>query len=192
MLIDFKGYTLDCLISGRLELTASRLTDMLNDAASIALHDVVLEGLVDGAIVRVPEFTLQRDELLAARATGPRGSAARRIATIPHRLQAQIGPYTVLGRLHAPPGISAGGSLYDRGPMLPLTDATIAYVIGGVVEVRDAATLIVNRDLASWLKDVETGVDVDPATRRPVLPPGRRPVGATGDVPTRHTVRTRA
>mgnify|MGYP001586755379 CR=1 FL=1 len=61
MLIDFKGYTLDCLISGRLELTASRLTDLLNEAAALVLHDVVLEGLVDGAVVRVPEFTLPRD-----------------------------------------------------------------------------------------------------------------------------------
>ena len=31
MLIDFMGYSADCLISGKLDLTAPRLTDMLND-----------------------------------------------------------------------------------------------------------------------------------------------------------------
>ena len=39
--------------------------------------------------------------------------------------------------------------------MVPLTDATIAYVIAGLLEVRDCPTLIINRELASWLRDAE-------------------------------------
>ena len=81
--------------------------------------------------------------------------AAALDATEQHRLQAQIGPYTVLGRLHAPPGTEALSSLGEREVMVPLTDATIAYVIAGILEVRDCPTLIINRELASWLRDAE-------------------------------------
>src|SRR4051794_6460087 len=104
MLIDFQGYSADCLITGRLELTAPRLTDMLNEEPTLRLTDVVLEGLVDGRRIMVPSYTLHRDELYAVKVTGPRGSKALRIVTVPHRVQAQIGPYNVLGRLNAAPG----------------------------------------------------------------------------------------
>ena len=43
-------------------------------------------------------------------------------------------------------------SIESRGVMLPLTDATIAYVVGGILEVRDATTVIINRELASWVR----------------------------------------
>jgi hypothetical protein len=165
MQIDFMGYSADCLISGHLDLTAPRLTDMLNDEPTISLTDVVLEGLADAQRIRVAAYTLHRDELYAVKVTGPRGSKALRIVTIPHRVQAQIGPYNVLGRLNAAPGDAPIKSLATRGCMLPLTDATIAYVVGGILEVRDASTVIINRDLASWVKatDVETEIDVEPA-----------------------------
>jgi hypothetical protein len=71
----------------------------------------------------------------------------------------------VLGRLNAAPGTDAIGSIAERGLMLPLTDGTIAYVVGGILEVRDATTVIVNRELASWVRaaeseDVPTSVEV--------------------------------
>ena len=37
----------------------------------------------------------------------------------------------------------------------PLTDATIAYVVGGVLEVVDAPTLIINRELAAWYREAD-------------------------------------
>ena len=104
MLIDFTGYSADCLISGRLELTAARLTDMLNEAPTIHLTDVVLESLADARRITTETYTLRRDELYAVKVSGPRGSEALRIVTVPHRVQAQIGPYNVLGRLNAAPG----------------------------------------------------------------------------------------
>jgi len=39
--------------------------------------------------------------------------------------------------------------------MIPLTEATIAYVIGGVLEIRDGGTIIINRELATWVRDPE-------------------------------------
>jgi hypothetical protein len=155
MLVDLIGYAGDCLIRGHLDLRAERLTDQLHDDPAVRLTDVVLEGLVDGRRVAVPEFVIRREDLCAVVAVGPRGARRLRIATTPHRLQAQIGPYTVLGRLHAPPGTDAIRSFAERDLMVPLTDATIAYVVAGIVEVRDVPTLIINRELASWLRDAE-------------------------------------
>jgi hypothetical protein len=164
MQIEFRGFSADCLITGKLELTAPRLTDMLNRDATLELTDVELEGLVDGRRIAISQYTLRREELYAVKVTGPRGSRALRIVTVPHRIQAQIGPYNVLGRLNAAPGMDAIATIADRGVMLPLTDATIAYVVGGILEVRDATTVIINRELASWVRGAEAEAsDPEPA-----------------------------
>ena len=155
MLIDFRGYAAGFIVSARVDLTADRLTDQLNRDAPLDLAEVTLESLVDGRTVTIDQLILEPRELFAAKALGPRGDAAQRIVTVEHRLQAQIGPYNVLGRLHAEPGLSAMESVLSRWPMIPLTEATIAYVIGGVLEVRDAGTIIINRELATWVRDPE-------------------------------------
>jgi hypothetical protein len=164
MLVDFTGFAGDCLITGRLDLRAARLTDQLNAEPTVHLVDVLLEGLLDGRQVSAPTFTIRRADLCAVKAGPPRGSRRLRAATELHRLQAQLGPYTVLGRLHAPPGAEALRSINDRDVMVPLTDATIAYLIGGILEVRDAPTLIINRELASWMRDA----DADPVGPPPL------------------------
>ncbi len=158
MLVDFTGFAGDCLINGHLDLRAERLTDQLNAESELHLTDVLLEGLLDGRQVATPTFTIGRSDLCAVKAGPPRGSHRLRAATELHRLQAQIGPYTILGRLHAPPGSKALQAIQEREIMVPLTDATIAYVIAGILEVRDVPTVIINRELASWLRDA----DVDP------------------------------
>jgi hypothetical protein len=155
MHLDFRGFSADCLIAGKLELTAPRLTDMLNTETTLHLTDVVLEALVDGRRIAVPAYSIRRDEIYAVKVTGPRGSKALRIVTVPHRVQAQIGPYNVLGRLNAAPGTDPLRTMTNRGVMMPLTDATIAYVVAGILEVRDAATVIINRELASWVRAAE-------------------------------------
>jgi hypothetical protein len=155
MLIEFQGYSADCLIAGRLKLTAPRLTDQLNATGLLELTDVLLEGLADGYRVTVPTYTIPRDELCAVRVTGPRGSRSLRVTTVPHRLQVQIGPFNILGRLNAAPGADVFSNLVGGHVMLPLTDATIAYVVGGVLEVRDVSSVIVNRELASWVRTAQ-------------------------------------
>lgn len=170
MLVDFKGYGLDFIIVGRLELTASRLTDMLNETPTLELRDVVLEGLLDLARVSVPDYSIGRDELLAVKVAGPRGMRLQRMPTTRHRLQAQLGPYNVLGRIHTGPGETVPRSVSNRGPMVPLTDATIAYVVGGILEVRDAATILINRELANWVRDEETNTLVV-SDRMPIRAP---------------------
>ncbi len=85
--------------------------------------------------------------------------------TAQHRLRAQIGPYTVLGRLHEPPGVDALARFNQRDLMVPLTDATIAFMVGGIMDVRDWSTLVINRELASWYQsaDAESNLDATPA-----------------------------
>lgn len=169
MHIGFIGFAGDCLISGQLDLQGERLTDHLNAQPLVTLGDVVLEGL-DGGLVDVATFTIERSQLCAVLATGPQGAPTLRIPTDDRRIQAQIGPYAVLGRYHGLVGATSLRSFSEREPMVPLTDATIAYVVDGILEVRDAPVLIVNRDLATWYRDPD---DADTGDR-----PGRRATGA--------------
>ncbi|MEK6720235.1 MAG: hypothetical protein AABZ33_06130 [Chloroflexota bacterium] len=171
MHIDFTGFAGDCLISGRLDLQGDRLTDHLNAHPRVTLTNVVLEGL-GGGRVKAATFTIERSELCAALATGPRGARILRVPTDERRLQAQIGPYAVLGRFHGPVGDTTLRSFSEREPMVPLTDATIAYVVNEILEVRDAPVLIVNRELAAWYRESD---DDEPKIRlERERRPGRR------------------
>jgi hypothetical protein len=152
--IEFTGFAGDCIITGRFALEAKRLTDQLNAVPTVPLEDVVLDGL-DGQRVTIPTFTIDRTELCAVVVRGPRGRRALRIATDRRRLQVQVGPYVVLGRYHGALGATSLRSFAERDPMVPLTDATIAYVVGGVLEVVDAPTLIINRELAAWYREAD-------------------------------------
>ena len=66
--------------------------------------------------------------------------------------RSHTGRISVLGYLHAFPGADPLASLLRRDPMLPLTDATIVTTAGGRVDARDTATIIVNRELAEWIR----------------------------------------
>ncbi len=166
MHITFTGFAGDCLISGQLDLQGDRLTDHINARPSLVLEEVVLEGL-DGGRVTADTFTIERSQVCAVLASGPRGAKARRIPTDERRIQAQIGPYAILGRYHGRIGATSLRSFFERDPMVPLTDATIAYVIDGILEVRDAPVLIVNRDLAAWYRDPDEIRDDDRSEQPP-------------------------
>jgi hypothetical protein len=171
MFIDFTGFAGDCLINGKLDLRAPRLTDQLNADPLVRLVDVELEDLENARRISAPDFTIERSQLCAVRVTGPRGSRALRVETTPHRLRAQIGPYTILGRLHQPPGTDPLTSLEQRDLMVPLTDATIAFMVGGVLDVRDWPTLVINRELASWFRAADE--DGEPLAAAPKAEPAR-------------------
>ena len=66
-------------------------------------------------------------------------------------MQLKVGPYTILGNLHLPEGMDPEDRVRKREPMVPLTNATIAYSLGGRVVVRDVGTVIVNRVLVEWI-----------------------------------------
>ncbi|MBA2558178.1 MAG: hypothetical protein H0V12_12685 [Chloroflexi bacterium] len=152
MNIDFAGFAGDCLVRGQLEVGSERLTDHLNGSPVYTLRDAQLESLDDGHTVFVEEVQLERDELYAVEGTGTRGMQGRRIYTVRHRLVIHCGPYTVTGNLHTTPGGLPLGAVGLRRAMVPLTDATIAYLRTGELRTHQAATLIVNGHLVDSVR----------------------------------------
>lgn len=149
----FTAYAGDCTISGRLEVPeGERLTDFLNREPTPIIAGVRLEGLLDGRLLDLDELALDRDDLYAVEAHEPRGETARRIHTVKHRIEIRTGPYTVLGHLHTMPGGQPLASIGRRPPLIPLTGVTIAYGRHDGLRVRDIETLIVNRELADWVR----------------------------------------
>jgi hypothetical protein len=164
--IEFNAFSGDCRIHGRLTLFGDRLTDMLNDQKQFRVSKVTLESLEDGHTLEVDSIVLERTDLLIAIATGPRGLGSRRIETDWVRMQLGIGPYVVAGELHAEHGADPLRSAAMRRPMVPLTAATVAFTSGGEIQVVDAETVIVNRELVEWI--VPTADEADHFPEVPV------------------------
>lgn len=150
-LIDFIGFAADCTITGQLTMFGDRLTDFLNGQERYHLHRVEFESLEDGHRLAVDGISVAREDLLAVVATGPRGSIRERVALKTNRCHVSVGPYLILGRLHSQPGVDVVASVSGRGPMVPLTGATIAYEVAGSIIARDVGAIIVNRLLVDWI-----------------------------------------
>jgi len=149
--IDFIGFAGDCTIAGKMTMFGNRLTDFLNGQARFLVHHLEFESLDDGRRVALDSVSLERDDLFAVVATGPRGSEKQRVSRQTNRLQLSVGPYLILGRVHVKQGSDAVSSVLKRDPMIPFTDATIAYEVAGAIVARDVPTIIVNRQLVDWI-----------------------------------------
>ena len=149
--IDFAAYGHECLFAGRLRLDADRLTDMLNSTDELDLVDVVGLGL-DGGIVEADRVSVSRGELVAVKAGDPRGRPSLRRPTRQVAVAAGSGRYLMYGYIHGRPGADPLIHVGRRPPMIPLTDATIAYDTPNGWKHDDASTLIINRDTADWLR----------------------------------------
>jgi hypothetical protein len=150
-LIDFVAYASECLLAGLLRLDADRLTDMLNTTDELELIDVVALGF-DGRIVESDRVVVPRSELVAVKAGDPRGRPSRRHRTRQVAVAAGAGPYVMHGFVHGRPGADPMVHIGRRPPMIPLTDATIAYDRREGRRHDAASTLIVNRDIADWIR----------------------------------------
>ena len=126
-MVDFVAYAEDCVLSGRVRLSADRMTDLLNQHEEVQLVDVHGPAAPDAGALEANEVQVRRDEILFVHAAGPRGEAGRRRRTLQHPLAMQLGPYQVRGYLHALPGSPPLVSIRSREPMVPLTDAWIEY-----------------------------------------------------------------
>jgi hypothetical protein len=149
--VEFVAYADDCRLFGHIRLAGDRLSDMLNAYDEYVLVDVLAESLDSGVVAETSEVVVQRDDLVAVEASGPRGSTDRRLRTRLHPMGLKAGPYLVEGYLHAQVGVDPLVAVRRRGPMVPLTDARIAYVSGGVRRLRDAVTVLVNRAHTEWI-----------------------------------------
>jgi len=153
-LVDFDAFAPGRRVFGWVRLDADRLTDLLNTHTELHLVNVLVEDLGDGATVTADEALIQRGELIAVRASGPRGSAARRQATVPPPVLVTAGRFLVGGHLHATPGADPMRRIRGLDTMIPLTDAWISYSSGGRTRHQRVGTLIVNRDLATSVERV--------------------------------------
>lgn len=179
--IEFVAFGEEVLLSGRLRLSAERLTDMLNEHDEFQLTDVMVDRLDGQPAMEVDEVLVRRDEILLVQATGPRGTQGRRRSTRQHPVDLQTGPYHVQGFLHALPGSDPITSMRRRETMVPLTDAWIEFGVGNIRQHRPVGTLLVNRERLTWFKGV-----VDEKIASPALPGVKAtepaPDDATGDV----------
>jgi hypothetical protein len=163
--VDFVGFAGDCTISGKITMFGDRLSDFLNGQERFRVHHLECESLEDGHRVALDSISIERNDLLAVVATGPRGAEKQRVMLQTNRLHISIGPYLILGRVHTQPGAEAVASVLKRDPMIPLTNATIAYEVAGVIVARDLPTIIVNRLLVDWISPT-----TDAATLFPDIP----------------------
>lgn len=149
--IEFVAYSHEAVLSGLLRLDADRLTDMLNASDELDLVDVVCLGL-DGGIAEADRVVVPRAELVAVKAGDPRGRPSLRRPTRQVAVAAGAGRYIMHGYVHGRPGADPMMHIGRRPPMIPLTDATIAYETPEGWRNDEAATLIVNRDSADWMR----------------------------------------
>lgn len=145
-LVRFDAYGRHDRMFGWVALRADRLTDLLNLHEELLLTDVAIENLEDGVTRSVDEILIRRSDLIAVRASGPRGDETRRRLTRSHPIALQSGDYLIGGYLHAPPGSDPVASLAERPLMVPLTDAWIEYWSGGERAQQTSGTMIVNRE----------------------------------------------
>ena len=181
-LVEFVAYTEDCLISGWVQLSEDRLTDLLNGHDQYRITDAYVEALADGTPYEVAVIDVDRDELLIVHATGPRGDQGRRQHTRQHPLALQLGPYHVRGYFHALPGTDPIANLRRRQSMVPLTDAWVEYGSGEQRQRRGVGTVVINRDLVDWVVPA-----IDDEVELPELPLSNGPAGPllkdfTGDL----------
>jgi hypothetical protein len=153
-LVRFEAFARNTRVFGWLRLDADRLTDLLNAHQEIELDHVEVEDLDAGTSTVADQIVITRHELVAVLATAPRGDVAQRTRTRPHAIALQSGSYLVGGHLHAPMGETALDSYRSRPPMVPLTDAWVEYWSGGRRSRQWIGTIVVNRDLADWVRVV--------------------------------------
>jgi hypothetical protein len=154
--IDFVGFADDCRVEGKIVLEDARLADLLNSRPSIVVHDVKLVSTLDGHTQEFEELEIGRDELDIVVASGPRGDPKRRLATKPNGVTMQLGPYCTEGFMHAPPTANPIHAI-GRGPtMVAVTDAILEYQFCDAPVSEWFRTLLVNRQMATSLRPVDT------------------------------------
>ncbi len=153
-LVRFVAFGPEHRIFGWVRLRADRLTDLLNSSEELRLDDVEIESLETGATRSLDHIVIGRAELVAVCASGPRGDEAQRLRTRTQAVAIQAGHYLVAGHLHVVHGVDPVASAWSRPPMIPLTDAWIEYWTDGKRTNQAVGTIVVNRELAEWIRPV--------------------------------------
>src|SRR5215216_1623516 len=129
MQIPFTAYADDCTLSGEIALGADRLSDLLSSTTEYEVSGAAFRALDDGHVVEADSAAILRDDLCMVVASGPLGRADRRLWTRQHPVRARVGPYTVLGYLHASPTIDPMRTT-DRRAIVAMTSCVVGYAEG--------------------------------------------------------------
>jgi len=148
-LVSFEAFVPEHRVFGWVRLDAERLTDLLNAHEELRLVNVKVEDLDHREVESADEAIVRRADLVAVRASGPRGAASLRAATRTCPVLVESGLYRVGGHLHVAPHGDVASRIRDPAPMIPLTDAWIEYQSRGDLRRWPVGTIIVNRGLAS-------------------------------------------
>jgi hypothetical protein len=157
MQIPFTAYAEDCTVSGEVDLPGDRLSDFLASTAEFAVEKAWFRALDDGRVVQGETCDVLRDDLCVVLATGPRGKPERRIWTRQHPVRARVGPYEVVGYLHAAPTIDPLHCT-DRRQVVALTDSVVEYAEAGVTVRVEAPAILLN---CTKINRLENATDED-------------------------------
>ena len=142
MQIPFMAYAEDCTVTGEVDLDADRLADFLASTSEFDVQGAALRALDDGHVVETESIAIMREDLCLVTASGPRGREDRRIWTRQHPVRARLGPYSVLGYLHASPTLTPMQIAAHR-PIVALTSCVVEYAEGDQpVRVESEAVLL--------------------------------------------------
>jgi hypothetical protein len=189
-MVEIDAYAADCRVYGQVELDADRLSDQLDRTLELLIQDARLQDLADGHVVAMPELTIARDELCAVVASGPRGDAARRLHTQTTRVEVEVGPYRIEGRVHGTSTSEPLGWVLRQVAWVRLTEATVMYRCGADDVSEEMATLLVNRHLMRSFRAVEeAGPDLPWEAPRTPKTAASGAIGST--VPPRGGVRSK-
>ncbi len=167
MLVPFIAYALNRRFIGYLECEGEKIVDVLNRSETILVRDAFVENFEDDTVINLGDGVIDRAVVYAVESNGTSGANGRTIHTVRHRLQVQMGPYVALGLLHDANGQQPLPYLGSRGPMTPLTDATLGFNCRGQLTLRDVGSLVVNRELVDWVRAAEDEAHAFPGV--PVL-----------------------
>ena len=143
MQIPFTAYAEDCTVSGELALQADRLSDFLASTVEFEVANPSFRALEDGRTVSAESCAVERDDFCLILATGPRGRLERRLWTRQHPVRVRVGPYVVIGYLHAPPTIDPFRTT-ERRPIVALTSSLVGYVAGEETVWSEAEAVLIN------------------------------------------------
>jgi hypothetical protein len=132
-------------IHGFVELTGTRLSDMLATDEPLNATDVTIIDHESGAIERRDFMAIEPGELAVVLATGPRGARSLRQPAVGELAEVHVGQSVIHGVLYT------GGTQisFDRSTFrrwLPVTDAVLERRMDGTFARERFGVLIVNRD----------------------------------------------
>jgi hypothetical protein len=149
MQIAFTAFADDSIFTGNLALEADRLSDVVAADDGFRIQDVEITALDTGRTLTAASAEITRGDFAAMTANGPRGNPARRFPTRQHPIRTEIGPYQVVGYLHAPRSAHVlAGAVRRR--VVPITSATIRYRLGASEIRRSFDVLLLNGDRLVW------------------------------------------